>query len=300
MTIPLELTDKIARLGNLPTLPRIATLIMNRINAPQTSAKDIASIAGQDVSLSAKILRLSNSAFYGMPRKVSNLHDAIVILGFKVIHTVVITQTVFDLFPDRSISVQFNRKAFWKHSITCGLLSKLMAGMAGFKTADPEDCFCAGLLHDIGRIVMEQYLHEDLHNAIDYSLKSGKSLFQSESDLLGYTHLDVAELLISGWNLPAALHYPIIFHHYPARILQEASAGKALQPFHALACLCHFSDYLCYDEIIQCAQKGLAPPPLDPVCLQSIGLDEGGIAALKNNLVRELEKIEVFYNILSP
>ena len=141
MSIPVELKEKIKRISNLPTLPQNVTTIMNRINDPKTSSRDVASVVSQDVALAAKILRLANSVFYGIPRTIKNVNEAIVILGFKVVYTVILSLTVFDLFPDSNRSLHFNRKKFWKHCVICGLLSRLIAQKIKNNTSEPEDSF---------------------------------------------------------------------------------------------------------------------------------------------------------------
>ena len=297
MTIPLELKEKIKQVSNLPTLPHAACLIMDRINNPKTSSSDIASIVSQDVSLTAKILRLANSAYYGIPRTIANINEAIVILGFRVIYTVVLSQTVFDMFPDHKLSIKFNRKKFWKHCVTCAILSKLIAGTITIRKTEPENSFCAGLLHDIGKIVMEQYLHDDMHRAIDYSIKSGIPFFRAEAELLGYAHTDVAEWLISRWNLPDLLYKPIIYHHSPGQIIQNHSK-QSIQPPEINTCICHISDYLCFSEEISENKADSAQPPLDTGTLSILGFTKRKFELLKKQLPEVMENMESFYDIL--
>lgn len=296
MPIPIELKEKIKRISNLPTLPKNAFTIMNRINNPKTSSRDLASVVNQDVALSAKILRLANSAFYGIPRTINNVNEAIVILGFKVIYTIVLSLTVFDMFPDSSLSLHFNRKKFWKHCVICGLLSKVIAQKIKNRKIEPEDSFCAGLLHDIGKIVMEQYLHDDMHKVIDYCLKSGKSFYQSEKELLGYTHADVTELLISRWNLPDMLYYPLVFHHSPEQSLPDRTKQNISSP-EINASICHIADYLCYSDEMPDNKPDFAQPHLEPASLRIIGFTERQLELLKGRIPEVLENIEN-YNIL--
>ncbi len=298
MDIPIELQDKIKRIANLPTLPQVACLIMEYINNPHSSTSDIASIVSQDVSLTAKILRLSNSAFYGMPRTIANINEAIVILGFKVIYTMVLSLTVFDMFPHDKHSAQFNRKKFWKHCLLCALLSKLIAEKLSIRGINPEEAFCAGLLHDIGKIVMEQYLHDDLHRAIDYGNKSEKSFYQSESELLGYTHQDIAEWLTSQWNLPELLRAPIIYHHCPEKATaNNPSLKSSFSGIHT--CICHISDYESYDKKITGTQSTITPPLLKPESLSAIGLSERQLASIHEQLPEKLEQLTIFYDLFS-
>ena len=209
-----ELHNKIERITNLPTLPEIVTRVMHIINEPTTSAQDVAFAVGQDLALSAKMLRLANSAFYGIPRSITSIHNAVVVLGFKVINTMVLGLTVFDLFPYDKRSALFNRTAFWRHCTSCGAISRFLVDqMTMFFPFDAEEAFCAGLLHDIGKVVMEQYLHEDFHKALRHAKSKKIPLYEAEKEILGYAHTDVARWLTTNWELPGNLLSPIIHHH---------------------------------------------------------------------------------------
>lgn len=288
MSIPIELKDKIKRISNLPTLPQIASHLIQCVNNPDSSSTDVASFVSKDMSLSAKILRLSNSVFYGMPRKITNINEAIVILGFKNINTMVLSLTVFDMFRDANKSRKFDRTLFWKHSILCGLISKMVSEKVGDKSVNPEDSFCCGLLHDIGKVIMDQYLHDDLTNAITFGFDNNKSYIESEINQLGYSHTDVAEWLISRWNLPDVLYYPIVHHHNPLKI----------QSFKINTSICHIADYLCYDEDIRDPEVVTLPPPIIEECYNIIGLSQQQIEDIKGSVPEELDKMSAFFDVL--
>lgn len=286
MTIPKHLLEKIDPLNNLPTLPVIASSLMAKINDPFSSAKDISDIITNDTSLSAKLLRLANSAFYGMPRTVSNIQEAVVLLGYQVINTLVLSLTVFDLFPDTRHAVLFDRKAFWKHCVLTGGIAKYIATKACPRSVDPNDAFCAGLLHDIGKIVMEQYLHEDLFNALIYSINSRISAFESEQTVLGYTHYHVSELLIQNWNLPDQLFYPIVFHHSPQTM--DILDKKINEHAFLNTWICHLADYLSYSEQLTPRKKNeirIAPS------LSQKGIEILGLEDTWDSLPKKLEKL---------
>lgn len=298
MAIPEILKDKIRTMSSLPTLPQIASNIMTLINDHHSSSKDLAVIISQDVSLSAKILRLSNSAFYGIPRQISNINDAIVILGFNVIYTLVLSLTVFDLFPKGKISCHFNRKLFWDHCLMSGVIAKIMIKKYAGNQVQTNDAFCAGLLHDIGKIVMEQYFHEDLINSLDYSMKTGKSHFQAEKKLLGFTHSDVTEILISHWNLPEILFYPLVYHHCPDTLLSH-DFEHVKQSHVANTFVCHIADYLGHKYIgEQRTNHNLILPELHPACLSYLGIEEQDLDAIQETIPEEWEKVTVFSSYL--
>jgi HD-like signal output (HDOD) protein len=213
-----ELQDKIKTIANLPTLPHIASRLMQIVNTPAASADTVAALVSQDISLSAKVLRLANSAFYGIPRSVNTLNNAVIILGFKIIQTMVLSLTVFDMFADddEKPSTPFDRDAFWDHSLRCAVIGRLLAHKRNRNYAlDPEEAFCAGLLHDIGKVVMEQYLNTDFHKALYHAQANKITIFEAEKEVLGYTHCDVASWLTGTWSLPEEIEQPMVCHHEP-------------------------------------------------------------------------------------
>ncbi len=288
MPVPLELKDKIKRISNLPTLPQVATHLLACINDPTTSSKDVAGILAQDMSISAKVLRLSNSAFYGMPRKITNINEAVVVLGFKVINTMVLSLTVFDMFPDAKDQPTFNRAQFWQHSVFCALLAKLIADVVDNRDVSPDESFCCGLLHDVGKIVMEQYLHDDLQKVVKQVNSQGRSSYEIENEILGYTHTDVAEWLVNRWNLPDVLFYPIIHHHTPLKIKSFTSNNA----------VCHLADYFCYELELTQVDADQPSPPLIQECYGALEFNNSHLDQIKERLPEEMERVASFLDVL--
>ncbi len=288
MPITTQLKNKIEHFSNLPTLPQVASRLLSIINNPLTSAGDVAFVVGQDLSLSAKVLRLANSAFYGIPRSITSISNAVVILGLKVISTMVLGLTVFDMFPEDQSSVRlFDRKAFWIHSLSCGLIAKFLATrIRKVILFDPEEAFCTGLLHDIGKVVMEQYLHDDFHQALDHAVRDGIPLFESEMKRLGYSHSDVAEWLTESWSLPLEIRLSLIHHHDPGNSDQCRD----------LVSLCHIADWLCYETGMVIGREYKAPS-LQEESMELLKLRTEDLESIKVTLPDELKKISIFYDI---
>jgi len=218
MTLPEQLKDKIRTISNLPTLPQVATSILKEISNTENSVEKLADLLRKDLAITAKILKLANSAYYGVPRKISNIQEAVVLLGTETIATLVLTITVFDFFPDEFSDPGFNKETFWKHSIATAVIAQSIGNLMKAKAGvNSDDLFAAGLLHDIGKIVMEQYLHQDMLKSIMMFKSSPDitTIFGAEEQVLGYTHCDVASWLLSKWNFPDRLLDPIIHHHKP-------------------------------------------------------------------------------------
>jgi HD-like signal output (HDOD) protein len=290
MQINENLKEKIQHVANLPTLPQVATRLIQIINDPLTSSSDIAFIVGQDIALSSKILRLANSAFYGIPRTITNINHAVVILGLKVINTMVLSLTVFDMFPEsRKTAALFNRKAFWLHSLSCGLICKILtARIKKFIMFDPEEAFCAGLLHDIGKVVMEQYMHEDFHKSLELARKQKISLYKAEEEIFGFDHTQVSEWLTSKWSLPTEIQLPLVYHHHLINDPQHQD----------IISLIHLADWLCY----QCGMaidKNYTPPELDNTSISLLMLTDEDIQETIKRFPEEVEKISIFFDIAS-
>ncbi len=195
--------------------------------------------------------------------------------------------TVFDMFPeDKQTARLFNRKAFWLHSLSCGLIAKFLAlRIRKFIMFDPEEAFCVGLLHDIGKVVMEQYIHDDFHMALRTAQEKKISMFDAENETLGYNHTHVAVWLTNSWGFPAELQLPLIYHHIPSESNQ----------FQDIIYLCHLSDWLCY-ELGMNNEKYLAPK-LDLTTTQMLKLEDQDIEDLKNHFQKEMDKMKIFFDI---
>lgn len=278
---------KIEQIENLPTLPEVANRLLRIINDPTTTAVDVANLISRDLSLTSKVLRLANSAFYGIPRTVTTVQNAVVILGLKVINTMVFSITVVKMFPGDGRNEMFSRKKFWAHSLACAVLSRQLAlRMRKFTLFDPEECFCAGLIHDIGRIVLDQYFHENFLKAIQKGMEERISLTQAENEVFGFNHTDVGDWLTSRWELPQDIRVPIVFHHSP---------GKT-EYAREITTLVHLADGLCYD--VGFGLPGLeVKPALDSALIAQLGFTQEDLEAVKAGAHEEIEKFQAAFEI---
>jgi HD-like signal output (HDOD) protein len=281
-----ELRDKIKTIANLPTLPHIAARLMRTVNSSTASADTVANLVSQDISLSAKVLRLANSAFYGIPRSVNTINNAVIILGFKIIQTMVLSLTVFDMFAetDKKSAAPFDRDAFWDHSLRCAVIARLLAHKRKRNYAlDPEEAFCAGLLHDIGKVVMEQYLNTDFHKALYYAKANNIPIFEAEKEVLGYTHCDVASWLTGTWSLPEEIEQPLVCHHEPEEATICADA----------VLVCHIADAMSKLNPENQEETETALKELEPMAKQ-LGLYTRDLQDVITEIPAEMEKSSMF------
>jgi len=279
-----ELQDKIKAIANLPTLPHVASKLTQIVNLPTTSTNTIAALVAQDISLSAKVLRLANSAFYGVPKTINTLNSAVIVLGFKLVQTMILSLTVYDMFggDDGGNETAFDRDAFWDHSLKCAAFSRLLAHKRRRNLAiDPESAFCAGLLHDVGKVVMEQYLAADFNKALRHADANGVSIFEAEKSVLGYTHCDVASWLIGSWSLPDEIEQPLVYHHEPE---EAATCADAVMT-------CHIAD------ILSKIDEGEAPEGMIADLEQKVatlGLSVRDLTDVMEEIPGEMERASLF------
>ncbi|MHC4664321.1 MAG: HDOD domain-containing protein, partial [Planctomycetota bacterium] len=208
------LRKKIESIGGLPTLPKVAAEIIARVSNPDSSMKDISKIIHQDPSLAAKILKVANSAFYGLRQEVTTLQLAMVVLGLKKIMNLVASISIFSVFPTRAGRKAIEREKFWLHSAGTGTIARILAQRMELELDGEE--FVAGLLHDIGKIVIDQYFHEDFLKILDL-IEQGKDALEAENTVLGASHAEIGEWIAFHWRLPRSLIAAIRYHHDPAQ-----------------------------------------------------------------------------------
>ncbi|MEW5947513.1 MAG: HDOD domain-containing protein [bacterium] len=208
-----RLEQVVSRLKDLPTLPSVVSEIVKIVDSPTTSASDLTKAISIDQALSAKVLKLVNSAFYGFPKKIETLTHAIVILGFNTVRSLALSISVLDFFSRRGARQQLNYVGFWQHSIGCSILARVIAKQAFPSIA--EESFVAGLLHDIGILINDQFFPSDFSKALDLMKEQNLHLYKAEQNVLGFNHASVGRMLAEKWNLPDALLYAIAYHHDP-------------------------------------------------------------------------------------
>ncbi len=196
----------------LPTLPTIVSKMLELVDNPRTSAASLARLISSDQALTARILKLANSAYYGFPREISTVNMAIVVLGFNTVKEMGLSLSVFDIFRNQENASIFDISRFWEHSIGCGVASRMLA--KGYYSRSASEAFVAGLLHDIGKIILNQYFHKEFMQIMDMVVE-GNSLEDAEEAVIGTSHAQVGFWLAERWNLPEIISQTILCHHQP-------------------------------------------------------------------------------------
>lgn len=228
----------IRRIDDLPTLPRTVFRITEMVNNPRSSARDLARVITDDQVLTARLLRLVNSSFYGFPQRITTVTRAIVLLGFDAIRHLLLTTSVFDIFSDRRKELAAARERLWDHSLGCAVAAKVIG--KHIRHAKIEELFVCALLHDIGKIVLMVYAPEAYEAVRRRAVASNGLLIEAETELLGYTHAETGRLLAERWNLPTMVAQVIFSHHAPD---QAGDYAREAAVVHLADIFCRALDY---------------------------------------------------------
>ncbi len=218
-----ELSESIIEsIVTLPTIPSVLADLNAAIAHPESSASDIANIISRDPPTATKVLRLANSAYYGLRNKVTTINHAVTMLGYNIIRNLVMTATVFDISSDGDIAGLFEREKFWRHSLGVGVAGRIIAKEAFPQAGRREDeFFICGLLHDLGKIILGQHLQAKFEEALVLSRDEAIPLFEAEKRAVGCTHAEVGGLLARRWNLSEEVTSALGHHHAPMKAPEE-------------------------------------------------------------------------------
>lgn len=287
-----ELKALVQRINDLPTLPAMMATITRLMQDPRTSAEELGRAIATDPALVSKVLKLVNSAFYGFPGRISTITQAIVILGFSTIRNVVLTTSVLKAF-NKGGGAGPDVGKFWEHSLLTGAIARSLAmeREANFI----EETFIAGLLHDMGRIVLSQKLPAEFEKVVAVKQKAGISQLDAEQSVLHLTHGDIGGWLARKWNLPMPFVDVMRLHHFPLRVLEEESAGQ--RDTVNLVFLVHAADALA---------KGIRDGKLQAASLEGIDakvraelkLDGSGWEGFQQKTEEEIGRAKAFLEIL--
>ncbi len=276
MSVDIErIRKRVEAFKNVPTLPGIFEKITLLIDSPSTTAEDVANIISSDQALSAKVLRVVNSVFYGFPGRISNLTHALIILGFDVVKGLVLSTSVFDMMLARGFH------GLWEHSLGCAVTT----GVIARKTNDPhpEEVSIAGLLHDIGKVILKIEISEESSLVDQTALEKQISTYEAEEEILGFNHATVGKWLCKEWHLPNQLADPIIYHHRPrlSRFAQKATA------------IVHVANVLVRGIGFGFPGDNLVPK-IDPVAWKALDISDSLLEEIIREMDEKLQDAEAF------
>ena len=277
----------IRRVEELPTLPAIITRILEVLEDERTSARDLERVVSCDQSIAARVLRIANSAYYGFSREITTMHRAIIILGFQTVRALALGSSIFETFLGGDKRSCFDRTTYWLHSIATSRCAMAMARRTG--GVDSEEAFMAGLLHDIGMVVMDHVMREEYRPVLEKAIRQEGPLHRLEREAWGFDHADVGAWLGEHWKFPVSLLEAIGFHH------RVATRSNALRP---LVAVIQLADHCCNEAGLTVSGKSNCSEPQEEA-LKLIGISEPDLADLTERMREERPEIEAFFTAMS-
>ena len=226
--MPITPQELIANLGDLPPLPQVASQVLRVSADPDANAEDLRKVISMDQALTSQILKISNSAMFGMMREVTTLTQAIMTLGFSTIKSVVIASSAKNLYHRGTVGLQ--ERLIWEHALVSAMASRAFAKSLRFPRI--EEAFIGGLLHDIGKSVMGVKFPERYGALLGMVYNEQGACLHMELDAFGFDHAMVGEALVNRWNLALSLQAAVRWHHDP---LQAPDDFRELTAIVALA-----------------------------------------------------------------
>jgi HD-like signal output (HDOD) protein len=207
-----KLEKIISKIEELPTLPIVSQKILALMADENASYRDIVKLVENDQSLALKIMKIANSAFFGSLTKISSLEHAMVKLGMNEVRSVVLAVSVYDFFSHPETGT-FDRKRFWKHGIICSQAAKYLGTY--FRIGNDDTMFISGLVHDMGKAVLDEYFHDEFLSILNYLELKKCTFSEAEKSVLGTTHYQIAAKLLTQWKFPKKIIMQVLYHHAP-------------------------------------------------------------------------------------
>ena len=226
---PRELIESVPTLGSPPA---VYQRLCEVLDDPRSGAHEVAAVIGQDPSMTARLLRLANSAYFAFDRPVDSVHQAVSFIGLTHVRDIALATSVTSAFRDVPPDL-IHLEDFWRHSVAVGIGARLIAGIR--RETNVERFFVAGMLHDVGRLVLYVSAPETAQAVLEHAQDRECLLYESEMELTGLDHGTIGGALMERWNMPASLIECVAFHHRPQEAEDHPVEAATIHPADLVA-----------------------------------------------------------------
>jgi HD-like signal output (HDOD) protein len=271
----------LAAIGEIATLPEVTVKIIEVVEDPKGTARDLHEVIKRDPALASKVLKVVNSAFYGLPGQVANVDRAIVLLGLSAVKNIAIAASISRMFKGGRDADGFSARDLWRHSVAVGVAARKLSRASG-DMAGHEEMFLAGLIHDLGLLLERQAFPDKLGEVVRRCNAGEGTFLDLESQVIGATHQDFGEGLTTKWKFPRHLRAAVGFHHNPETLATE---------LQRVGMLIHCADILCCQEDLGFS---LTAKDVDftQELLDTLHLSVEQLVEVRDTMVPELEEAE--------
>ncbi|OHC63090.1 MAG: hypothetical protein A2045_04320 [Rhodocyclales bacterium GWA2_65_20] len=277
MNVP-TLEEVLGKVRQIPSLSIVVTELLASMDKENVETAYLVGKIGQDQGLAARVLRVANSAFYGLTSRVSAVNEAVTVLGFNAVRSLALAAGVVQLFP-HAAGNKFDRIAFWQHAIGTGVCARMLAARLG---KDPETAFSAGLLHDMGKLVLHVYFPDTFDAVLARCAADGCAIVEAERAVLGFDHAAIGYEVARQWRFPPSIQQAIRNHHRP-----DADPAFMSDVVHVANVLCDALDIgNGGDDVVA---------PLSAAAWGRLGLDWAALPAC----LRDIGRLNASMNLLT-
>ena len=269
-------------LDDLPPMHEVVTKAQAIMADPNSEVEDLALIIETDQSIVVRILKLINSAHYGLGREISSIRQACSLLGFRALQEVIVTVGVSNVLGRKLKGYEFESGELWLHSIATGFCSRILAERKNRELAN--DAYTGGLLHDVGKIILDQYVLERKDAFDDFMKDETKMVLDAEKSILGFDHAEIASDICRKWHIPENVILAIQYHHSPS--LSEGSE---------LAYIVHTADYLVRSSGLGYEEDDLMYE-LEEGALEFLGFKEENFSSITFQVLEYVQKLDSAYH----
>ena len=271
----------------MPSLPTSVTKVLEICNNPQTSPADLNHVISLDPVLVGRVLKLINSAYYGLGQPVTSLARAIIMLGINTVKNLALSTAIMGNFSSKKKSTGIDMEGFWRHSLCVGVSAKLLAKKRGVDPKLTEEYFTAGLLHDIGKIPLNAVHAKEYMLTVSIADRYRKPLFEAEAGSLGLDHCTAGAMISSAWKLEGAVGDAIVYHHKC-----EEYSGNSRDVLFSVAAANHFASL---SEIGFSGDR--FPAHVSPVIWNTLNVSKEIFQEIEESVNNEIGKAEIFLKI---
>ena len=265
----------LGKMKEIKSFPQFVVETLRKLNDRDSSASDVAMSLSRDEGLVIRTLKLANSAAYGISRDISSVTEAIAMLGYKNISNIVLSASVYSVMDKSLQGYALDRGQLWKHSLTVAYAARYIAQRFG--KSIPEEAYVGGLLHDIGKVVLNDYVRFGYGIIVKLVEEKQIPFIEAETQVLGFDHAQVGAMLVEKWGLPEAYGYAVAYHHAPDSVPPEKR-----EKFQPIADVVHTANTLCLMLGVGIGADGLQNP-MYPQVFERLGIEDG--EALLSELV---------------